>query len=143
MIGMSGSQWAVLVPGDLTEGRFAIVDVRAQRGSEPPRHVHSREDEVIYVLEGRVTFDRGGQRLDGPAGTWMFLPRGCEHTYTVESAAVRLLVILSPAGLERCLGEPDRRASPVADQLAVERLVATAARYGVAITGPGWPPWPP
>ncbi len=134
MIEMSGSQWAVLVPGDLTEGRFAIVETRARRGSEPPRHVHSREDELIYVLEGRVTFDRDGERLDGPAGTWVFLPRGCEHTYAVESAAVRLLVILSPAGLETCRCEPE------ADQPGVERLVAIAARYGVAITSPGWPP---
>ena len=136
----AGSQWTVLVAGEQTEGRFAVVEIRQRPGAASPRHMHSREDELIYVLEGRVTFDRDGERLDGPSGTWLFLPRGSEHTFAVESAEARLLVMLAPAGLERCLGESGQPDDPVAEQQGIERLVATAARYGVAITGPGSQP---
>lgn len=139
MIAMLAGEWTVLIAGEHTEGRFAVLEARMRQGSGLPRHVHSREDELVYVLEGRVTFDRDGDRLDGPAGTWMFLPRGCEHTFAVESAETRLLVMLSPAGLERCLDESGQPEDPGAEQQLVEWLVATAARYGVAITGPGWP----
>ncbi len=133
------SQWTVLVAGEETAGRFAVMETRERPGAEPPKHVHSREDELIYVLEGHVTFNRDGDRLDGPAGTWLFLPRGSEHTYSVESAEARLLVVLAPAGLESYPRESEQLDSPVAEQQKIERLVATAARYGVAITGPGTP----
>ena len=86
-----------------------------------------------------MTFDRGGERLDGPAGTWLFLPRGSEHTFSVESSEARLLVVLAPAGLESSLRESDQPDTQIAEQQKIERLVATAARYGVAITGPGPP----
>jgi quercetin dioxygenase-like cupin family protein len=136
----AGCQWKLLVCGEHTGGRFAAVEARMCRGAEPPRHVHSREDEFVYVLEGRVTFSRDEERLDGSPGTWMFLPCGSEHGFAVESEHARLLVVLSPAGLEGCLRElahPDDRTG---EFQAVERLVATAARYGLAITGPRWSP---
>ncbi len=140
MNAMLANEWTVLVAGEHTAGQFAIVEARVRPGSEPPRHMHSREDEFICVLEGRVTFDRDGERLDGPSGTWLYLPRGCEHTFAVESVEARLLVMFSPAGLEGCLRESGQPGDPVAEDEVIERLVATAARYGVAITGPGGKP---
>ena len=137
----SGREWTVLVAGEHTGGRFAVIETRERPGSEPPRHVHSREDEVVYVLEGRVTYYRDGERLDGPPGTLFYLPRGCEHTFSIETAEARLLVMVSPAGFEGCLREliqPDEAGEERHD---IERLVATAARYGVSITGPSrFPP---
>jgi hypothetical protein len=66
---------------------------------------------------------------------WLYLPRGSQHRFSVESAEARLLVMLAPAGIEgwlRDLRLPDTPAEPN----TIERLVSTAARYGVAITGP-------
>lgn len=133
-------EWTLRVSGEHTGGRFAVIETRELPGAEPPRHVHSREDELIHVLEGRVTFHRNGERLDGPAGTWIFLPRGSEHSFAVESAEARLLVLLSPAGFESCLRELNQPAEPVPGWQLIERMVATAARYGVTITGPARPP---
>ena len=130
--------WTVLVAGAETGGRFAIIEARERQGAEPPRHIHGREDEFIFVLEGRVTIDREGERFDRPAGSWLFLPRGSEHAVTVASPEARLLVMLAPAGLEECLVELDRPGEP--DASMVERLVGVAARYGVTITGPARPP---
>ncbi len=131
----------LLLTAEDTEGRFAIVETIERPGAEPPRHVHNREDEVVVVLEGRVRFYAGGKLLDCPAGTCLYLPRGCEHSFTVESQEARLLVMVSPPGLEGYYRELSRgveaedatRAGGMQD---VERLVTIAARYGVAITGP-------
>ncbi len=132
--------WTVLVSGEQTGGRFAIIEARERQGAEPPRHVHSREDEFIYVLEGRLSIEQDGERFDRPSGTWLFLPRGSEHSFSVESQQARILVMLTPAGLESCQSDLRRAEQPVAEHQRVEQLVAVAARYGVAITGPAQPP---
>ncbi|HSH78226.1 MAG TPA: cupin domain-containing protein [Herpetosiphonaceae bacterium] len=136
-----GSSVRLLLTAEDTEGRFAIVETRERSGAEPPRHVHNREDEVVVVLEGRVCFYVSGKLLDCPAGTCLYLPRGCEHSFTVESEEARLLVMVSPPGLEGYYRElsrvPDAADATRADGMQdIERLVTIAARYGVSITGP-------
>jgi quercetin dioxygenase-like cupin family protein len=124
----------VLVTGEETGGRVALIALDERRGGGPPRHLHHWEDEIVYVLAGEVTFHRGEERLPGTAGTTVLLPRGCEHAWRVESEAARLLVTVAPAGLEASYEELDWGATPL------EVLVAVAARYGIEITGP--PPSP-
>ena len=84
------------------------------------------------MLEGVLTVCVGEDVHRASAGTCLFLPRGTDHGYAVESADARLLVVLAPAGLEGFVGEAE--ASLGGD--GVERLIAMAARYGIAITGP-------
>ena len=119
-----------LVRGDATGGRLAVVELHEVPGHEPPRHLHADEDELVYVLEGELTVCVGEEVHRAPAGTCLFLPRGTDHGYAVESAVARLLVVLAPAGPEGFVEEALSGAG------GVERLIATAARYGVAITGP-------
>ena len=131
----------VLLTAEDTGGRFALVETRERSGAEPPRHLHNYEDEVVIVLEGRVCFYVGGKLLDCPAGSYVYLPRGFEHSFTVESREARLLVMVSPPGLEGYYDELSRRsededATRAGGMQDVERLVTIAARYGVAITGP-------
>ncbi|MDP9358489.1 MAG: cupin domain-containing protein [Chloroflexota bacterium] len=121
-----------LVRGDATGGRLAVVELHEVQGQGPPRHLHANEDEIIYVLEGTLTVCVGEDILQATTGTCLFFPRDTEHGYAVESAAARLLVVLTPAGLEGFFGELD--AEPSSE--GVERLIAVAARYGIAITGP-------
>ena len=120
-----------LVRGNATGGRLAVVELHEMPGQEPPRHLHANEDQVIYVLEGALTVWVGEDARRATAGSCLFLPRGTEHGYAVESPT-RLLVVLAPAGLETFFGEAD--AAP--GGAGLERLIAVAARYGVAITGP-------
>ena len=96
------------------------------------------------MLDGRVMFHLGEERIEGVAGSCVILPRSGEHGYVVVSEQARLLVVLAPAddGYDNCLGEMSRCANgaePGPDAEAgqeIERLVATAARHGVEITGP-------
>ena len=124
---------AVLIAGEGTGGRFALVETVEVRSAKEPRHLHHREDETLYVLEGALSVWVGGGWVEAPAGTAVFLPRGVEHAFVVATAAARVLTILAPAGFEGFYREMDTAGEYPPD---VERLVATAARYGCEITGP-------
>ncbi len=129
-----GEPATVLVAGAATGGKLALLEVRVGRDTLLPVHLHHWDDEIVYVLEGEVTFHLDGERRPGPAGTCVLLPRGSEHAYSVESAEARLLVVVAPAGIEAFYGEQCRCGTEAGPDL--ERLVTIGARYGVEVTGP-------
>ncbi len=142
--GSSAASVTVLFPPAATKGRIALLEARESRGAGPPLHRHGREDELIFVLDGRVTFYVGSERVEGAPGTSVLFPRGVEHAYVVTSEVARMLVVLAPCqpGFERCVAdlsacpiEPVPGVIPGAEQ-EIERLVATAARFGVELTRP-------
>jgi quercetin dioxygenase-like cupin family protein len=120
-----------LIGGRATAGRFALIELTVERGAEPPCHRHANEDEVIYVLAGDVHILVGTQRLSKTAGGAIFIPRGVEHGFAVVSGQARLLTAYLPAGFEGFYRET---ADAVPGDL--DRLIATAARYGCEVTGP-------
>lgn len=123
----------VLMTGEETGGRFALVQMIVRREHEPPSHLHAREDEVLYVVEGSIVVSVDGERTAHTAGEAVFLPRGQEHGYLLRTDEARLLVLAVPAGIEGFYAELEDAHK---DARYVERLIALAARYGVEITGP-------
>jgi mannose-6-phosphate isomerase-like protein (cupin superfamily) len=80
-----------------TTNGSAVLEYVTRKGEEPEPHVHKTEDEMFYVLDGKLTFDCDGKRLDADRGSFVFLPRGRKHGYTIRSRRpVRLLVITAP-----------------------------------------------
>ena len=69
-------------------------------GVSPPLHTHP-QDESYMVLEGRLTLQAGEQRFGLDAGAAAVVPIGVPHTFRVESETARVLVLSTPAGLER------------------------------------------
>jgi mannose-6-phosphate isomerase-like protein (cupin superfamily) len=129
--------------GEDTDGRYGLVESVAPAGHQPPPHVHHREDEGFYVLDGELTVYTGDADgvVVGP-GQFLNAPRGVPHTFRVTSdEPARWLVSCAPAGFEafvREFGEP-----ATADELPVldgppevERLVRVAAGHGIEILGP-------
>lgn len=125
-----------------TAGAVAVIEHLAPRGSGSPLHVHSREDEWFYVIEGGLTFWVGGETIEAPAGTFVFGPKGIPHTFMVASEQARFLLVTEPAGFEqfmREVGEPAARLEippPATEPPDVAALTAAAAEYGIEITGP-------
>lgn len=70
-------------------------------GSEPPLHIHRREDEWLYVVSGAITVFNRGEELPVTQGSLVFLPRGIAHTYAVDSGTARVLAVNSPGGFAR------------------------------------------
>jgi quercetin dioxygenase-like cupin family protein len=116
------------------EGRFPY------QGYGPPLHVHSREDEAMYVLEGQIRFRVGDDEFVAGPGTWVWQPRGVPQAFSVESESARALVIFTPGGLERMFedgGVPvDESAEPPEEEPDPEAAAALAKRFGFEVIGP-------
>jgi quercetin dioxygenase-like cupin family protein len=127
---------------ETTAGAVAVIEHHAPRGAGSPLHVHSREDEWFYVIEGELTFWVGGETIEAPAGTFVFGPKGIPHTFMVASEEARFLLVTEPAGFERFMrevGEPAARREippPATEPPDVAALTAIAAKYGIEIVGP-------
>jgi mannose-6-phosphate isomerase-like protein (cupin superfamily) len=128
-----------------TGGQYTLVEVLAPDGYGSVLHVHHREDEGFWILEGEMTFYVGDQTIKARPGSFLFGPKDVPHAFTVDSGPARLLFVLSPAGMEgaiREMGEPARSLSippqpeEPPDEVEMERMAAIGARYGTEILGP-------
>src|SRR3954453_19728822 len=90
------------VDGDQTSGAFDLVEMTMPAGDMPPLHIHHRDDETFYVLEGELSLHVGDDHHVVAAGQALLAPRGVAHTYRAETDT-RALVLGSPAGFERFL----------------------------------------
>jgi quercetin dioxygenase-like cupin family protein len=95
-----GSTAELKLAGEESGGDWAVVEWRVRAGDDPPIHIHTREDETIYVLEGAITAFVGDERIDVEAGSYAALPKNVPHGLTVRGDQARLLVTLEPAGAE-------------------------------------------
>lgn len=94
-------QLAVLkTTADDTAGQLTIVEITAPPGLETPLHVHRRDDEGFWVLEGDLTFEVGDATIEAHAGDYVFGPRDIPHRFTIGEQGCRMLFILVPAGIE-------------------------------------------
>src|SRR5918997_167213 len=94
-----GGLVTVKATGKETDGHYALVEVLDPVGPQP-LHVHHREDEGFWILEGEVTFEVGEETIKASPGSFVFGPKDVPHRYTVESEQARTLFLLSPAGFE-------------------------------------------
>jgi quercetin dioxygenase-like cupin family protein len=83
-----------------TGGQMAIVEVTEPPGHEAPLHVHHREDEAFFVLEGSATIQVGDDSFEVGPGDYAFGPRDIPHRYSVGPDGCRMLFICTPAGFE-------------------------------------------
>lgn len=105
-----GGLWTFLATGKDTNGQFALIECNQRRGIEPPRHVHSKEDEVNYLLEGEMEFVVGETEHTLRAGDFIFLPKHIPHHFRIQSDTVKYLLQITPAGLEEMFLELSRPA---------------------------------
>ena len=95
-----GSSAELKLVGEQSGGEWAVVEWRVRAGAEPPIHIHTREDEAIYVLEGAITAYVGDEKIEVEAGSYAALPKNVPHGLAVRGEEARLLVTLQPAGAE-------------------------------------------
>jgi quercetin dioxygenase-like cupin family protein len=136
-----GGLATVKATGKETDGRYTLVEVLEHEG-EQPFHVHHREDEGFWVLEGELTFEVGEETIKASPGSFVFGPKDLPHRYTVESGPARMLFLLSPAGFEEFIyatSEPakERTLPPPSkgepSEAEMEQLGAVAREYGAEL----------
>ena len=136
-----GDPTVLKVTAEATGGRYSIAEVVSGPGSIVPLHVHHREDEAFWVLDGEIDFWVAGERIHAGPGSFVFGPRDVAHRYEVRSPSARLLMVFSPAGFEGFIRETSSPPSstgsgpPTDDDLA--SMLAAAARYGAEVLEEG------
>jgi len=131
-----GDRARVLIDGTGSGNQCSVFEAVTARHNGPPLHRHALEDEYFYVIEGRAKFSINGQeRLAGP-GTFVFAPRGSRHTFlNVGEGELRMIVIVTPAGLERPFRE--NAALFIKRPDAGEREITDIfGRHGIEFVGP-------
>ena len=83
-----------------TGGMYTLVEITAPAGLQTPLHVHYREDEGFYVLEGSATIEVGEETVELGAGEYALGPRDIPHRFTVGPDGAHMLWVLNPSGFE-------------------------------------------
>jgi quercetin dioxygenase-like cupin family protein len=135
-----GDHYTFLVTGEESGGAYFAMEALVPSGGGPPPHIHTREDETFYMLEGQVEFLLGEQIIVAGPGDFVNVPRGTVHRFHNTGAEkARLVLTFTPAGIERWFEETlerapnDVRAEDVPDNMdeVAARYVAAAPRYGL------------
>src|SRR5277367_6223847 len=134
-IAVVGDVYRFLATGDDTNGKYALWEAIVGPGGGPPPHVHSREEEGFYILEGEITFTINGERVVATAGMFANMPVGTTHSFKNESTKpAKMLISVAPAGLEQMffevgvpLAKGETTALPPTEE-EIEKLLAASPR---------------
>jgi len=135
-----GSLMTIKARAEDTGGALGLVEGSFYEGFGPPLHVHHREDEGFYVLEGEIRFRQGDDEFVAGPGSFVWGPREVPHAFKVQPGGARALIIVTPGGFERMFeegGVPVREsAEPPAEGYDPDAAIALAARFGFEVIGP-------
>jgi quercetin dioxygenase-like cupin family protein len=130
-----GGRMVVKVRDEDTGGAYSVYDNTIPPGSPGPRpHLHLNHEETFYVLEGELTVRVGQRTMTAPAGSFVVVPRGVAHQPSNPGTQpTRVLLIFSPAGMDRFFEEAAEERMPLAavpeDPMVLERLEAFTEKY--------------
>ena len=143
-----GSLFERLVGADDTDGLLGVSLVTQPPGTATPFHLHSREAEAFYLLEGTMKYRAGEEIFELTAGCFMYLPRGVPHAFRITGHVnARFLGLTTPGGLMSLYDEvgvparerrlPSVEETPMAEEMA--RWAEVGPRYGLSVIGPPVP----
>lgn len=100
--GPAGGPTTFKARAETTNGTLTALENIVAPGQGPPLHLHVREDEMYYVLDGHLRFRADEGYLEAATGAFVFIPRGTPHCFlNVGEVDARILVLFTPAGMER------------------------------------------
>lgn len=142
-VGVVGDVYRFLATGDETNGKYATFEAIVGPGGGPPPHVHSREEESFYILDGEITFQIENEKVVAKSGMFASIPVGTLHSFKNEGASpARMLITVAPAGLDQMFLEVGVRVpegtmqAPAPTKEDIDKLLKTAPKYGIEIRVP-------
>ena len=142
-VSLVGDVYRFLATGEDTNSKYTLIEALVSPGGGPPPHVHSREEEGFYILEGEIAFSIDGKRVVATPGMFANMPVGTPHSFKNETNKLaKMLATVAPAGLEKMfmeiavpLAEGATTALPPTKE-DIEKLLAIAPKYGIEIRLP-------
>lgn len=133
-----------LLSGDQTAGQFCLFENRSDGNTRTPIHVHAKDDETVYIVEGELTAVTDGKPRRLTAGESIFLPRGTPHQLiNMSGNSCRYILIGTPALFDRFIEEgghelrSDEVVRPPTPE-EIERLREASGRFGITLLS-DWP----
>jgi len=131
-----GEETLVKVSAEDSDGTLAFFHLVAPPMSGPPRHVHTREDELFYVLEGELVFELDGERHTVRAGDTVYLRRGVVHAYQNFTKSDARLLIATVQGMFCHFFVELSAVTPLGGLPSFDEIDALSAKYGMTRVGP-------
>lgn len=128
----SGDSMKLKLQGDDTDGQFTFIeDTIKANGFQSPLHLHRFHSEILYVIEGEITFRVGEEILVGGPGSTVYIPANTPHQ--VKSAgAGKMVTIFNPAGIDKFM---KTMAALSPEQATPQQYKALMEQYDVIVLG--------
>jgi quercetin dioxygenase-like cupin family protein len=127
-----GDRYTFLVTGEETGGAYFAMEAFVPPGGGPGPHIHTREDETFYVLEGEIEFLFGDELVAAGPGDFVNIPRGVVHRFrNIGNETARLVLTFTPAGIEGFF-EETLDSAPNGSEDVPDNVEEVAARYAEA-----------
>jgi mannose-6-phosphate isomerase-like protein (cupin superfamily) len=121
----------------VTGGQYSLLEITAPPNLQTPLHVHYRDDEGFYVLEGSVTIEVGDQTVELGPGDHAYGPRDIPHRFTVGPDGARMIWVLTPGGFDEFVADVSVPAEaptvPPASVLPPENAAEIVLRHGMEL----------
>ena len=113
-----------------TNGAYCVCEMTTMPGDGVSLHVHDRDEEFYYILEGAYEMQAGDKRFTAPAGSLVMIPRDMPHQFrNAGDVPARALMIFRPGGFDELIGE--MRQAAAAGTLDEEQRHAILTKWGV------------
>jgi quercetin dioxygenase-like cupin family protein len=130
-----GDRYSFLATGEQTGGRYFAMVALVPPGGGPQPHIHHREQEAYYVLEGNLDITLGDERFRVAPGDFVHIPRGTVHAFhNAGETTARMLLLCVPSGLEKFFEEA---LEPVRDRSDLSPPARDAVDARLRAAGPG------
>ena len=113
---VNGGRYTIKASSEDTGGAYTLIEMFLPPSSGPPAHLHEREEESFYILEGTLLFQVGDESLTAGAGAYVIAPRGVRHAFkNVGTAPARVPAAGDPGGVGKIFRRdwPASRGNPL------------------------------
>jgi quercetin dioxygenase-like cupin family protein len=132
LLDVLGDIVTVKITGEDTDGAYTIIHTVSPPQGGPPLHIHHREDEAFYVLEGEFEIQCGENKIQAVPGSFVFAPREIPHSFrNINSGPSKVLILATPAGIEKFFEELSELAKQGPPD--IEKVKEIAQRYEIEL----------
>ena len=139
-IAVAGDINSILSSKEETDGTYSFIEAKVFPGGGPIPHIQTREHEGFYIIEGQLTFNVDGQRIEAKPGAFVNVPPNVLHSFKNETNEIaKIIIVLSPAGMEHLFVEVGLEVSdnsvepPPFTDAQKQKLAGLASKYGMEI----------
>jgi quercetin dioxygenase-like cupin family protein len=132
-IDVAGNDVFFKAEGRHTAGHLGLTEYTAAPGFPgPPAHIHREMTDMFFVLEGRLQFALGEEKIEAPAGSFVLVPPGNVHTFSNPyDEPSRFLSLVAPAGLEQYFKELSQALAT--EEFTPDLIARLSAKYDTEV----------